>query len=208
MLKYRLPSGRWNAGADASLQDAQRAIRWIRAHAAQFGVDRNKVGVIGFSAGGFVAASLATRFAAPVYESADSVDEESTRPDLAALVSPVIALDRPFSHAGARAALLGGGATEEGARHSPDLHVTQAAAPTFLAHAIDDPVVSVENTLAMFAALRAAGAPAPMHLFERGGHSLASTALDSSGSWLALFLDWAAARGFIERGHRRCRLHR
>jgi dipeptidyl aminopeptidase/acylaminoacyl peptidase len=78
------------------------------------------------------------------------------------------------------------------------LHVTPAAASTFLAHAIDDPVVSVENTLAMFAALRAAGAPAQMHLFERGGHSLASTALDSSGSWIALFLDWAAAHGFLE----------
>jgi acetyl esterase/lipase len=206
MLKYRLPSGRWSAGVDTSLQDAQRAVRWIRARAAQFDVDRNKVGVIGFSAGGFVAASLATRFAEHVYDHGGSVDDESARPDFAALVSPVIALDRPFAHAGVREALLGGAAREEGTRASPDLHASAAMPPTFLAHAVDDPVVSVENALAMFAALRAAQAAVEAHLFERGGHSLASTALGSSGNWLALFLDWAAAHGFVESGPARsCR---
>src|SRR5262249_7821327 len=98
MLKYRLPSGRWTSGADASLQDAQRAARLIRATARHFQIDPQRIGVIGFSAGGYVAASLATRPDAHVYEAVDAADRESAAPNLAALMYPVIALDRPFAH--------------------------------------------------------------------------------------------------------------
>lgn len=197
MLKYRLPSGRWSGGANTPLQDAQRALRLIRANARHFALDPARIGVIGFSAGGYVAASLATRPDDRVYQPVDAADRESAAPNLAALLFPVISLDQPFAYAVSRDALLGPNPSPDlAARHSPDRHVSSATPPTFLAHASDDTVVRIENALAMYEALRGARVPAQMHLFENGGHGINIGPLEAPRSWLSLFLRWAAERNF------------
>ena len=195
VLKYRLPSGRWAAGPDAVLQDGQRAMRLIRANAARFAIDRAMVAVLGFSAGGHGAATLAARNQDQTYNPIDDADKHSARPDLAGLMFPVIALDRSFAHAVSRDQLLGANAPVAlAARYSPDLRVAADAPPTFLAHAYDDPVVPVENSIAMYKALRAANVPSELHVFQQGGHGLKLLGTPHR-AWMDLFQTWS-------RGHR------
>jgi acetyl esterase/lipase len=198
VLKYRVPNGNWTSGADASLQDAQRAVRMIRTYAPYFQLDPARIGMIGFSGGGYPTAALATRYDADVYEPIDAVDEESAAPNLIALMYPVIALDQPYTLATARAALIGADASPAiGARYSPDRYVSPATPPTFLAHALDDRSVAVGNTLAMHAALVRAGVPVQMHLFESGGHGINLGPLGAPRTWSGLFRAWAAQRNFL-----------
>jgi len=197
VLKYRLPSGRWAAGPDAVLQDGQRAMRLIRANAARYTIDPSKIAVLGFSAGGHGAATMVARSSAQTYDPIDDADAQSARPDLAGLMFPVIALDRSFAHAVSRDKLLGPNAPAElAARYSPDLHVTSASPPTFLAHACDDPVVPVENSVAMYTALRAAKVPAELHVFQQGGHGIKAFGT-ANRNWMDLFLPWSNRHGFI-----------
>jgi acetyl esterase/lipase len=194
ILKYRLPQQRWTAGPDTVLQDGQRAIRLIRARAADWEVDRNRIAALGFSAGGYGAATLATRFGETSYVAADRIDAEDARPDLAGLMFPVIALDRPFAHILSRDALLGAAASSErAAQYSPDRHVSRRTPPTFLAHAADDGAVKSENSLAMYEALVAAHVPTQLHLFQDGGHGLQK---GTGRVWMSLFLSWARTHGF------------
>jgi acetyl esterase/lipase len=197
VLKYRLPSGRWVAGPDAVLQDGQRAMRLIRANADRYTVDRAMIAVLGFSAGGHGAATLAVRNQDQTYNPIDDADKHSARPDLAGLMFPVIALDRSFAHAVSRDQLLGANATAAlAARYSPDLRVTADAPPTFLAHAYDDPVVPVENSIAMYRALRAANVPSELHVFQQGGHGLKLLGTPHR-AWMDLFLPWSNRHGYI-----------
>ena len=200
VLRYRLPAEGWDHAADVPLQDAQRAMRMIRANAARFSIDPARVCAMGFSAGGHLAASLATRHDAQVYAPGDAADRQSAHPDIAALMSPVIDMARPCAHAGSREALLGkapGAAAE--AAYSPHRHVTSATPPTFLVHAWDDPSVPTENSLDYLAALRAAKVPAEAHLFEEGGHGfgIRLAAGKPAAAWPDLFLAWAARRGWL-----------
>jgi acetyl esterase/lipase len=196
VLKYRLPSGRWAAGPDAVLQDGQRAMRLIRANAERLSIDRAKVAVLGFSAGGHGAATLAVRSQERTYDPFDESDAWNARPDVAGLMFPVIALDRSFAHAESRDRLLGANAsTELAARFSPDLHVTSDTPPTFLAHANDDAVVPAENSVAMYKALRAANVAAELHIFQQGGHGLKLPGTPHR-AWRDLFLRWSSRHGF------------
>jgi acetyl esterase/lipase len=200
VLRYRLPAEGWDHAADVPLQDAQRAMRLIRAGAAGFGIDLARVCAMGFSAGGHVAASLATRHDASVYAPVDAADRQSARPDLSALFYPVIDMARPFAHAGSREALLGKApSTAQEAAYSPHRHVTARTPPTFLVHAWDDPAVPTENSLNYLAALREAKVPAEAHLFEEGGHGFGiRLAQDKpAAAWPQLFLAWAARRGWL-----------
>jgi len=202
VLRYRLPAEGWDRASDVPLQDAQRAMRLIRAGAAGFGVDPKRVAAMGFSAGGHVAASLATRHQARVYEPLDAADRLDARPDLSALIYPVIDMARPFAHLGSREALLGappGPGTE--AAYSPHLHVDQATPPTFLVHAWDDPSVPTENSLNYLAALRAAKVAAEAHIFEEGGHGFGIRGVRGkpAAAWPDLFLAWAGRRGWLGR---------
>ncbi|MCD9005826.1 alpha/beta hydrolase [Luteimonas sp. XNQY3] len=193
VLRYRLPDRTHAEGADAPLADAQRAMRLIRAHASGYGIDPARVGVMGFSAGGHVAARLATTPDA-VYAAIDASDTQSPRPDFALLVYPVISMHAPLSHAGSRARLLAAGDTPEATaldRYSPDLHVDSRTPPLFLLHAQDDDVVPVGNALVMHAAALRAGVPASLHVFPHGGHGFGTRgATGALARWPQLAIDW------------------
>lgn len=161
VLNYRLPADRWAAGYDAALQDAQRAMRLVRANAATWGVDPRRVGVMGFSAGGHLAAAMLTRYDAAVYEAVDAADTLSAGPDVVMLGYPAMKVgpgpvnSLPVSAEAAQAL---------------NERVRAGLAPTFLVHAADDRTVPVANSLDMFRALKAADVPGELHVYQDGGH--------------------------------------
>lgn len=200
VLFYRLPGEGWASGPDTPLADAQRAMRLIRHRSASLGVDPKRICAMGFSAGGHVCADLLARFASPVYRPVDEADELSARPDAAAPIYPVVSMSAPAAHAGARRNLIGKNATPELERaHSPHLHITAQAPPTFLLHAEDDRSVPVENSLMLRAALRAKGVPVETHIFPDGGHGfgLRLSRGKSVEGWENLFFGWGKRQGMF-----------
>jgi len=200
ILVYRLPSEGWANAANVPLQDAQRAVRLIRAGAARYGIAADRVGVMGFSAGGHLAGSLATRFAEPAYQGVDAADRLSARPDLAALIYPVITMSPPLTHQGSHDALIGADASPELClRYSVDQRVTAETPPCFLLHTRDDTIVPVENSLLMYQAMLAAKRPVAMHLFESGGHGFGVNLPPSRpvSVWPGLLAAFAAEQGMI-----------
>jgi acetyl esterase/lipase len=196
VLIYRLPREGWRDAVNVPLEDAMRAIRLMRAHAARYAIDTARIGVLGFSAGGHLAAMLSLRSAAETYAAVDAADSESARPMFAALLYPVITMLPPYAHEASRETLLGDNPTlAQRKAYSCERLVTREAPPMFLAAAADDPDVPVENTLAMFAALRRARVPAEMHIFERGGHGFGlGNASEPLSAWPGLLLKWMADR--------------
>ena len=192
VLNYRLPAEGWRDGPNVPLQDAQRAMRLVRSQAARHRIDPARIAVIGFSAGGHLAASLATGFAEPLYQPVDQADHLDPRPDAAGLIYPVITMTRPFTHDGSRQHLLGSSPSDQlVAARSPELHITASTPPTFLAHACDDPAVPVENSLMMMAALRAAHRPVEAHVFQEGGHAFGTGFPGTpTQEWTSLFHLW------------------
>jgi acetyl esterase/lipase len=200
VLRYRLPHQGWAAGADAPLQDAQRAMRVIRARAASDGADPARVMVMGFSAGGHLAGMLATRFDAGVYAAVDAADTLPARPDAAALIYPVVTMARPFAHDGSRLCLIGADpAPEQVAAYSVEKIVHTGMPPVFLMHAEDDEAVPVENALMLHAALRESGCAVAMHLFETGGHGfgLRGIAGTPRQAWPELIAGWGRDKGIF-----------
>lgn len=201
VLRYRLPAEGWKNGADVPLQDAQRAIRLIRAHAAHYGIDPARIGVMGFSAGGHVAASLATRFAEKVYEPIDTADALDARPAFAGLLYPVITMS-PASHTGSRKAMLGDNPSPEAVAHySCEMRVTSATPPSFICYANDDNTVPpVANSVAMYLALMAAEIPVEIHGFAEGGHGFGLRIAQGKpcAVWPDLFLTWAKRGQWIK----------
>ncbi len=198
ILRYRLPGEGWGGRGEVPLQDAQRAMRVIRAGARGFAVAPARVAVLGFSAGGHLAGSLATRHAETLYAAVDEADRLSARPDLAGLVYPVVTMAAPFGHDGSRDNLLGEGASmAERQRHSIETRVDGQTPPTFLIHASDDGLVPVQNSLALHAALLAAGRPAELHVFDEGGHGFGVRIPQAIPvmSWPRLFATYAARKG-------------
>lgn len=192
VLVYRLPGEGWTDRADVPLQDAQRAMRIVRARASEHGFDPAHVSAVGFSAGGHLAATLATDFAQPVYAPRDAIDRLDARPFAMGLIYPVISMSWPVTHAESRQRLLG---TDPDAalvaRRSPAAHVGPETPPVFLTHALDDPAVPPENSLEMMAAMRTARRPVAAHFFEEGGHGFGLGRPDlPSHDWLKLFVDF------------------
>lgn len=197
VLRYRLPVDGWHSGADAPLQDAQRALRQLLALP---GSDAQRLGVIGFSAGGHVAARLACESAFASYAALDALDAQLARPSHAALIYPVITLAADDAHAGSRERLIGGQPTvAQIERYSVELQVTPSAPVTFLLHAADDTSVPVGNTLRMHAALRAARVPVEMHVYASGGHGfgLRAPASQPVADWPTLLWRWGASAGWF-----------
>lgn len=199
VLKYRLPGEGHAQAVNVSLQDAQRAMRWIRAHAVSLGVAPQRVGVIGFSAGGHVAAMLATRFAAPVYAAQDALDGNAARPDFALLVYPVITMDAAYTHAISRQKLLGDTPSEiEIKSQSAELMVQADTPACCIVHADDDASVPPENALRFYFALRRHKVPAELHVFQRGGHGFAIRLAEGPvAQWTQLCERWLRLNGWL-----------
>jgi acetyl esterase/lipase len=194
VLIYRLARDGWADPAAVGPADAQRAMRLIRANAARFQLDPERVGVMGFSAGGFLTTTLATRHSTPFYKPVDAADQLSARPLLAAPIYPVQSVDPAYAYGGVAPSLFGGPPTAAQIREwSPDLNVTSAAAPTFLVHAEDDDLVPVANTVRLRDAMVAAKIPVETHLFAHGGHGFGARPQPGSpdGPWLPLFINFA-----------------
>lgn len=192
VLVYRLPGEGWDNREDVPLQDAQRAVRLIRSLAGSMGFDPAQVYTVGFSAGGHLAATLATGFAEQVYAARDSIDGLSPRPRASGLIYPVISQVAGIGHAESTLRLLGPDPEMTSiVRRSPDIHVSEETPPLFLVHAIDDPAVSLENSLLMLGAMRGRRRPVAAHFFDRGGHGFgAGVAGQPTGEWLGLFATW------------------
>ena len=171
VLKYRLPRpDRVPSGHLVPLLDAQRAIRVLRERAGEFGIKTNRVGILGFSAGGHLAACAATKFAEPVSNPVEDVRRVSCRPDFCGLAYPVISM-LTAAHSGSRTNLLGRDPTEQlRAEFSCEKFVTRETPPSFLVHSRDDTNVPVANSLIFAEACRQAGVPVEVHLYDKGGH--------------------------------------
>jgi acetyl esterase/lipase len=194
ILSYRLPGEGWSDRARVPLQDAQRAMRVIRARAATYGVDASRVAVLGFSAGGHLAGSLATRFAEETYAPVDAADRLSARPDLAGLIYPVVSMDASFTHVGSRDNLLGNGADQASRRAaSVELGVRATTPPIFLAHASDDGLVPIANSLALYQALLDQKRETEFHGFDKGGHGFGARlpSTTPASAWPTLFASYA-----------------
>ena len=192
VLGYRLPGEGWTARADVPLQDAQRAMRLIRAKASEYQLDPARIAALGFSAGGHLAATLATRHAERVYVARDSIDQLEARPWAAGLIYPVITLRDPWTHELSRQLLLGDSPSiEQIDRRCAELHVEASTAPLFLCHALDDTAVPVENTLRMVSAMREAKRPVEAHLLQEGGHAFGVGRPGTpSAQWIDLLCAW------------------
>lgn len=185
VLRYRLPGEGHDNARDAPLADAQRAVRLIRANADDWGVDPDRVAVIGFSAGGHVAASLAMRYDEVLAPPVDAIDRIHARPDSVLLMYPVIDMGA-HAHAVSREHLLGINPSPESiAAYSLHNRVRADMPPMFLLHAEDDASVDIENTLQLYQALREAGVATEMHIYPEGGHGFGVR--DIGGSTLALW---------------------
>ncbi|WP_286692185.1 alpha/beta hydrolase [Brevundimonas sp. UBA2503] len=197
VLRYRLPADGWAAGPDAPLQDAQRALRLVRAHAAGEGHAPDRTVVLGASAGGHLAGLLGAR-ADATYPALDAADQHFHRPDALILLYPVATLADPYAHAGSRRELLGETpAPDQISAYSLEQMDWTGAAPTFLLHAMDDTAVPVENSLMLSATLRQAAVPVEVHLFEEGGHGFGIRLIEGrpAAVWPDLVRSWLGRRG-------------
>lgn len=190
MLKYRLP----NKNHLIPAKDARRAIRTTRAKAKEWGIDPNRVGVWGFSAGGHLASTVATVFDEGKKDSKDPIEQMSSRPDFAILFYPVISMKKEITHQGSRRNLIGNADLVE--RYSSELHVSAKTPPCFLLHCSDDRVVAVENCVRFYQALVSKKVPAACAIFEKGGHG--PGAFKRNPSWGGMFDEWLKKRGCLK----------
>jgi acetyl esterase/lipase len=170
VLKYRLGTSGYRH--PAMLNDASRAVRWVRAHADEFKVDAHRVGIMGSSAGGHLAATLLTHFDAGDANAADAIERQNSRPDLGVLCYPVISMGE-FTHKGSKESLLGKNPDPELVKLlSNELQVTTNTPPCFLWTTFEDTAVPIENTLLFAAALQKNHVPFDLHVYQKGGHGM------------------------------------
>lgn len=186
-------------GHPAPLVDAQRAMRLIRANAEAWNVDPHRIGVMGFSAGGHLASSLATKFDEGKPDADDPVERASCRPDFAILCYPVIAFGESFSHAGSQRNLLGDHPEPALVREmSTEKQVPPNAPPTFLFHTQEDQVVVVDNSMVFFSALRAQGVSAALHIYPQGPHGVGlARGIAGTEHWPDACVDWLRTLGML-----------
>lgn len=193
VLKYRMPQAKSVITSyKAPIQDAQRAIRYIRFHASEFNIEKSRVGVIGSSAGGHLASTLGTQFNENFYKSKDLIDNEMLRPDFMMLIYPVISMKKGVTHAGSRNSLLGKNASDELVqKFSNELQVTEETPPAFIIHSADDKAVPIENSILMYKAMVKNNVQATMHLFPTGGHGYSlGKSRKNAPDWSDLAAGW------------------
>ena len=199
VLKYRHKGTGYQH--PAPLDDAQRAIRTVRARCGEFRVDPGRIGIMGFSAGGHLASSAGTHFDAGQSDSADPVARVSCRPDFMILCYPVISFTSGVTHQGSKKNLLGENPDPKLVESfSNELQVMPQTPPTFLWHTNADTGVPPENSVLFYLALRKANVPAELHIFEKGRHGLGlAREVPNVSSWPDRARDWMRGRGLLDR---------
>ena len=192
ILKYRVAPYRH----PIPLHDAQRALRTVRLHAKEWNAEADRIGILGFSAGGHLASSTGTHFDKGNADAPDPIDRVSCRPDFMVLIYPVITFKPPYAHMGSRQNLLGKDAGDDLVTlMSNDEQVTAETPPTFLVHTTGDTGVRSENSIQFYLALRKAGVPGEMHIYEKGEHGFGLAPNDPVlGTWPRLCIEWIRAR--------------
>jgi acetyl esterase/lipase len=197
VLRYRL-GPRYHHPIE--LGDAQRAIRTLRAHAAEWRLDPARIGIMGFSAGGHLAVSAGTHFDTGKAGAADVVERVGSRPDFVVLGYPVVSMTEPWTHRGSRTNLLGENPDPDLAKGlSGEVAVTKETPPTFIFQTNADTTVPAENSVYYYLALRKAGVPAEMHIFEKGPHGVGLANDDPALSeWSKLLTNWLRVHGIVK----------
>nr|WP_294780416.1 alpha/beta hydrolase [uncultured Flavobacterium sp.] len=195
VLKYRMPTDLTMKDKSVGpLQDAQEAIRYVRQNASKWNIDPKKIGILGFSAGGHLAATASTHYDDKVYE---SVYKVSARPDFSLLMYPVISMENDITHKGSQTSLLGNNPSQDLINSfSNEKKVTAQTPPAFLIHATDDTVVIPENSINYYLALKKNGVTAELHLYEKGGHGFGLGVNDTSKFWTRDCIEWLKANGY------------
>jgi acetyl esterase/lipase len=196
VLQYRLGPRYYYP---VEMEDGLRAVRFVRARAQELGIRTDRVGFMGFSAGGHLASTVATRFDGGRPSASDPVERLSSRPDFAILAYPVIFMTAEYAHKGSVTSLLGEHPDPELALEmSSELHVTRETPPTFLFTTSADTTVPPQNSVAFYMALHNAGVPAELHVFEAGPHGVGLALGDPAlGEWSVLLRNWLRARGLV-----------
>lgn len=195
VVKYRLPSDKIMKNKNIGpLQDAQEAVRYVRQNASKYNIDANKIGILGFSAGGHLASTLATHYDDKIYESSSKV---SARPDFSLLIYPVISMQNDITHKGSQISLLGENPSHElRDSFSNEKRINAQTPPTFLVHATDDTTVLPENSINFYLALKNNGVPAELHIYEKGGHGFGLGVKDTSKFWTRDCEEWLKNHGY------------
>jgi len=197
VLKYRLPYDATMKNKEIGpLQDAQQAVKMVRERAKEWNITPNRIGIMGFSAGGHLAATAGTHYAKALIENGSNT---SLRPDFMILVYPVISFQDNLGHIGSRDNLLGKNPSQEKKDYySNEMQVTDSTPPAFLVHASDDNAVKVENSIAFYEALLKHHVPAEMHIYQNGGHGFGMHLPKSKDLWLDRCKNWLAANGWLK----------
>lgn len=195
VVKYRLPNDKIMKNKSVGpLQDAQEALRYVRQNAAKYNIDANRIGIMGFSAGGHLASTLATHYDDKVYETTSKV---SARPDFALFIYPVITMVNEVTHKGSQTSLLGNNPSQDQLdSFSNEKRVTAQTPTTFLVHASDDTVVLPENSINYYLALKNNNVPAELHIYEKGGHGFGLGVKDTSKFWTRDCEEWLKVHGY------------
>ncbi|MBP1840494.1 alpha/beta hydrolase [Formosa algae] len=195
VLKYRLPSDViMEDKTIGPLQDAQEAMRYVRENVKRYNLNIDKIGVLGFSAGGHLAATLSNCYNDVVYKS----NKTSAKPNFLLLIYPVISMEETITHKGSKSKLLGISPCKSSViKHSAELHIDKNSIMTFIVHASDDLSVPVENSLKYYLALKKQNVSAELHVFEKGGHGFGLCNDKTNLHWKNNCQSWLKLHGFL-----------
>lgn len=194
VLKYRLPNDSFEVNKTiAPLQDAQQAIKMVRDNAGKWNIDTNKVGIIGFSAGGHLASTEATHYQTALIENKSNTN---LRPDFQILVYPVISMQDSLTHKDSRRQLMGAHPSKEVIdEYSNELQIDKDSPPAYLTHAADDNVVDVDNSIVYFEALRHHNVPVEIHIYPKGNHGF----IFKHPGWMESLFEWMKSNNWINK---------
>jgi acetyl esterase/lipase len=198
VLKYRIPNDATMEKKEIGpLQDAQQAIKIVRERATEWNINPNRIGIMGFSAGGHLASTAGTHFNKSFIPNEAKIN---LRPDFMILIYPVISFQDSIGHLGSREQLIGKHPSKDQINYfSNELQITKETPPTFLVHATDDDVVKVENSLTFYSNLVKSKVPAELHVYQRGGHGFGLNNKTTSDSWMDRCKNWMSANGWMKK---------